>query len=707
VIPGLAAPPLPRLREELRLQPSRPDVNGQPVWTLHDPLAETFFQMDLAAFQLLSLWPRHATAHELGAAAAERYERVVGLDEIEALRRFLETNRLTVEPAGGWRGLAEAEAKRASSPLAWLLHNYLFMKIPLVRPAGFLKATLPIARLLVSTPALALIIFLSAVGLLLALRRWGEFAGTFTDFLTPQGAMSFAATLLALKLLHELGHAYVATAKGCRVSSMGVAFMLGAPMAYTDVTDAWRLPRRRDRMAIDIAGVSVELAVAGLATFAWVLLPDGDMRAVAFVFATMGWVISLAVNLNPFMRFDGYFILADWLNIPNLQSRAFALSRWRLRLLLFGAAEPEPDSLPDLLRRFAICYGFAVWIYRLILFTGIALVVYHMFFKALGILLFAIEIAVFILLPIWRELRHWWQHRARYASNRRSLATAAALVALIAAAAIPWQTTVEAPAILEPVSFQRVFPRTPGDILRIEVKIGDRVRAGDTLLVLASPKLESEALKIAVRLTHVEERLGRRIADRKDLGSTAQLEQERATLLERRQAIAREVAELVIRAPIEGVVRELAPALHAGRTLGRQEEIALIAADAGQVVRGYATADDALRLAAGNRGVFIPEDPQIGRVAVSLSEVATSGVKNIEIASLASALGGKVESWPQGKTGELAPVHASHLITLAAASAGEQAQVLRGMVRLEATAESLAARAARQALRVLMRESGF
>ncbi len=700
--------PLPRLREDLRLLPTRADVNGRPCYALHDPVADAYFQIDELAFQLLSAWPLHSTAQALGEAVAAQHRRDVTLDEIQTLGRFLEVNRLTLEPTGGWASLAKEAGQHRSSAFGWLLHNYLFTKIPLMTPAGFLSRTLPLVRLLVAWPLLVLLATLSLTGLLLASRRWSEFVGTFSDFWTPAGAASFAAALLVLKLFHELGHAYVATAKGCRVSSMGIAFMLGAPMAYTDVTDAWRLPRRRDRMAIDLAGVSVELAVAGVATFAWVLLPDGTAKATAFVFATTGWVMSLAVNLNPFMRFDGYFILADALNLPNLQPRSFALARWRLRRAVFGATEPCPDDLPDGLRRLVILYGLATWIYRLVLFTGIALAVYHMFFKALGILLFVIEIAVFILLPIWRELKHWWANRSTYARTGRTMISALAAATLVAAVFVPWHGVVTAPAVLEPQGFQRVFPKIAGEVRAVHVRQGDMVRAGDVLVDLASHKHDAEDAKTAARLALVEARLGRRIADRRDLAATAQLEQERATLIARREALAAERAELTIRAPVDGVIREFDTTLAAGRQLSTRDEIALITQDARHVVRGYVTADDSVRLTSGGAGVFIPDHAGGASVPVRLASVAPTGTRNIDIPVLASVHGGKIETWPQGRAGELTPVHASHAVhfDVMEPQAAQQPQTIRGVIMVEAKADSLAARAFRQILRVMVREAG-
>ncbi len=148
------------------------------------------------------------------------------------------------------------------------------------------------------------------------------------------------------------------------------------------------------------AGVTVELVLACLATFAWPFLAEGPLKSLAFSIATVGWVLSLAINLNPLMRFDGYYLFADALGIDNLQSRAFSLGRWRMRELLFGLGAKPPEQFDKKTTRILVWFAWAVWIYRLILFTGIALLVYYMSFKILGLVLFAVEIIYFIAKPV-------------------------------------------------------------------------------------------------------------------------------------------------------------------------------------------------------------------------------------------------------------------------------------------------------------------
>jgi putative peptide zinc metalloprotease protein len=154
-------------------------------------------------------------------------------------------------------------------------------------------------------------------------RDWQRFVGTFPH-LFSLGALAFGVALFFAKFCHEFGHAFMAKRAGCRVQSMGVAFMVLLPMFYTDVSDAWRVNDRRARLLIGAGGVLAELLLACIALLVWSLLPDGPARTAAFMLASATWITTLVVNLNPFMRFDGYFLLSDLWEVDNLQGRAFA-----------------------------------------------------------------------------------------------------------------------------------------------------------------------------------------------------------------------------------------------------------------------------------------------------------------------------------------------------------------------------------------------
>lgn len=438
--------PLPALREDLQIIPGRRGRDGEPSWRVYDPVQHRFLEIDETTFRILSLWQRSPDAPTLIQALDANFGMTVDAAEIARLIEFIYANHLAAAPPGGdWRALVRQAERSRESVGQWLLHNYLFFKVPLVRPQSFLVATLPFVELFFRRSVHVMFAVMGIAGLYLVSRQWDQFLNTFQHFFTLEGVAIFGCALFAVKALHELGHAYSAVRLGCQVPAIGVAFMVMTPMLYTDVTDAWRLKSRRKRISIDFAGVAVELMIACTAFLAWTFLDPGPGRSLAFVLATSSIFTSLFINLSPFMRFDGYFILSDLVGMPNLQSRAFAVTRWHLREVLFGLGAPCPENVSRTAIAGLTVYSWFTWIYRLVLYFGIALVVYHYFFKLLGIFLFFVEIGFFILLPVYREFSEWRKMGAKSFKSRRSLVSAAAFSGLALLAIIPWSTRVIIP----------------------------------------------------------------------------------------------------------------------------------------------------------------------------------------------------------------------------------------------------------------------
>ena len=310
---------LPELRQELRLESGAPGPSGQPTWLIVDPIQHRYIQIDDASYELLSYWQPGATFEALCQAMASEFGRSVRAEDLAAFVKFLEDNHLTAEPSSdGWKSYAAAAQRAEHSLFMWLIHNYLFIKIPLFKPEAALRRYLPFVRPLYTRTFFALIGLIGAAGLYLISRQWDVFSSTFQHFYSLEGALTYAVALVVVKSAHELGHAFTAVRYGCRVPSMGICFLVMFPVLYTDVTDAWRLKSRKQRLVIGGAGVTVELMLACLATFAWPFLAEGPAKSLAFSIATVGWVLSLAINLNPLMRFDGYYLFADALGVDNL-----------------------------------------------------------------------------------------------------------------------------------------------------------------------------------------------------------------------------------------------------------------------------------------------------------------------------------------------------------------------------------------------------
>jgi putative peptide zinc metalloprotease protein len=703
---------LPELRQELRVERGAAAPGGTATWLVVDPTQHRYIQIDETAFNLLSRWEAGAGYGDLAAAVLRDFGRHVDVDDIDKFVRFVCENNLTLEPAaGGWRHYASVADRGRHGWLMWMVHNYLYVKLPLLRPEAFLQRALPLTVPFYTRAFATFVVVIGLAGLYLVSRQWDTFFGTFQHFFSWQGAASYALALALIKSAHELGHAFTAARFGCRVPSMGICFLVMFPVLYTDVTDAWRLKDRRERLMIGAAGVVVELAIACFATFLWPFLPEGILKSLAFSLATVGWVLSLAINLNPLMRFDGYYLFADALGVDNLQARAFAFGQWRLRELLFGLQRLPPEPLPRRTALVLTAYAWAIWLYRLIVFTGIAVLVYHMAFKVLGIALFLIEIVYFVLRPIAGELRRWYQDGGSIRATRRSRVTAGVALLALLAAVLPWSTRIALPAVVEAAVLARVYPQRGGLVEEVRVTPGDLVQAGDVLVRLSSAETNHQIALTKGKIALVQMRLARRSSDLEDRSKSLTMEQELAALTSALDGLNKERANLTVTAPFDGVVVEFNGGIHAGRTIGRAEFIALIRGNGPLVAKGYISQDDVARLGKDNSGRFVPDMPGCPTLAVDLRDIGSVGATTIEMPELASAYGGPIAVRPHtGDPGHrrLIPVKAQYLATLTVAD-GESAPGVstRGTVILDGRAETAIGRAWRQVASVLVRETGF
>ncbi|KAA3651802.1 MAG: HlyD family efflux transporter periplasmic adaptor subunit [Proteobacteria bacterium] len=702
---GTRSDALPPLREELSLHASAPAADGSPAWVLQDPVRNLFFRIDWLAFEILARWQAgtpgrivEALARETTLQASER--------DVRQVLDFLRANELlALSDAGGSTWLL---AKKARSEQRWwqvLVHNYLFFRLPLFYPDRWLERTLPwvapfFGRGFFLLTALALL-----TGVIAVARQWEPFVATLVDTFSWQGLANYALTLVVVKFLHELGHAFTAKRYGCRVPTMGVAFLVLFPMAYTDVNETWKLRDHRQRLRVGSAGILTELMVAAWATLAWALLPDGALRSAAFLLATTTWVSTVAINLSPFLRFDGYFILMDWLQMPNLHPRAFALARWQLRESLFGTGEPPPEQMSAGRRRGLILFAYLVWVYRLVVFLGIALLVYHMFAKVVGIVLFAVEIFWFLLRPMLRELGLWRQRWHALRRGRRWRRTCWMMAALLLLGVVPWRVQVGGGAMLRPAQAFPLVAPAAAQVVALPVPAGGTVEAGAPLMVLASPELASQQSAAAARA----QALGWQVAgagfDPEWRNRQLVLQQELAVAQAQQAGLAREQARLLPVAPFAGRLLDLPPDLAPGQWVAPKQRLGVLVDPSSWQVDTYLGEQEIERIAAGAGGRFFPETAGKPVRVVRVLRIDRDATRILPEPMLAAPHGGEILVREQN--GQLIPDRALYRVTLAVNDGGGLTHAERGHVVIDAAPRTLFAEFLENAAGVLIRESGF
>ena len=701
-----ASAPLPALRPDLRLFDGGRDATGEPTFLIFDAVRHRYFHIGWHAFAMLARWGRK-TRRELQDSIRADLDIEIEEGEIEGLIRFLDTQELTVDGVNtGWRRNLVLAAMRRTGPAKWLLHNYLYFRVPLLRPDRWLSRVSHHAAFVFGKTFWLCWLVLTLLAVYLATREWADFAGAWHRVFDIQGLLAFAGGLIVLKSIHELGHALVAKRLGCRIASMGIVFMVLAPILYTDTTDCWRLPSRLQRWRIASAGVLAELMVAPVALLVWSFMTTGFARDLFFAAAVLAPALSLLVNLNPLMRFDGYFMLSDLLGVYNLQPRSFAYGRWKLRETLFAHGAPPPENLPQPLARLLIVYAYATWIYRLLLFVAIAVFVYAFIVKVVGILLFIVEIGFFVARPVVAELAVWWRMRRQARLRPKSVLAWGGLLVLLVAFVLPWRTTITIPAVVEAGRLEAIHVPAPAQIVEVLVRDGETVSAGQPLVRLQAPDLESLATISRRRITLLELRLARIAGSTIDLEDRLVAEQELQSERQSLAGIERLRQDLVVKAAADGLIRDLDRKLQTGQWIGMRDQVAMLVDAHTLRLRGLVSLADVRRLKEGMTGSFIADDGVAELATVRLESINRAADRRVSIPVLAEPHGGRVEAVVDDKKA-IYSHEAMFSVRLTLESGEKVGHLLRGVVVIDGEPESFAMRLLRRVSQVLIRESGF
>jgi len=633
---------LPALRQDLSLHPGPSELDGSPTWSLHDPAANRFYRLGWTAFEILSRWHLNDPQALLNAIARETTLRADGQDLMSVLEFLSGHNLLEALGPNDTARLARAAAASRPSRLGWLLKNYLFFRVPLFRPAALLDHCAPYVRWAFDPRFWLAIVCTALFGLYLASREWEQFVHTFSSYTGVAGFLGIGIALSFAKILHELGHAFTAQRFGCRVPTMGVAFLVMLPVLYTDTNEAWKLRDKHDRLAIASAGMLSELALAAVATVVWSFLPDSPLRAGVFLLATTTWIVTLGINASPFMRFDGYFLLSDWLDMPNLHNRAFAMGRWWMRRHLFGWDDPLPEVFPEGRKRFLIAFSFVTWAYRLVVFLGIAFLVYRVSFKLLGIVLLAIELGWFIFLPLWSEVKVWWTARENMHWNYATRRTGAILALILAVLFVPWRSDVRAPAVLGAAEAQGLYAVSAARVLSDPVPVGTQVEAGQVLVQLESPELR---FRLDEEQTH--ERLLQWEVEQQPFNDDLQKEGPalREQWMESAAAVKswqEQIDQLLVRAPFAGRVAEVDEGLVKGAWVAHKEKLFQIVGPRGAKAEAFIGERDMAALKDGSSATFVAEDTGAPVYSCRIDSVDRVNVAALESLYLASTFGGTI-----------------------------------------------------------------
>ena len=698
---------IPYLRQDLEIFRGNSREDGSPAWLLYDAVRNKYFTLGLTAFRLIKNWR--------GGEDIQNFEKKINTqgiettgDEIKSFVGFLQQNNLIIQPQG--QGVPYLMQQKNSLKKSWLMnliHSYLFFKIPLFTPDEWLGRTYNKVKFLGSKKIRNIIYILGFIGLFLVIQQFENFSKTFLYFFSIKGLMLYFITLVFVKCLHELGHAYIAKHHGCRVSAIGIAFLVFFPFLYTDTTDAWRLRNHKERLLINFAGIFTELHLALIATFVWGVLPEGGLKSAAFFIATTSWISSIAINVSPFMRFDGYYVFSDWLKAENLQPRSFALAKWKTRETLFGFNHKPPEEINPSRRWTFIIYAWSTWVYRLFLFIGIALLVYYFAFKVLGIILFAIEIYWFIMLPIIKEIKQWWLMRSEMRINKQTFRTTAILIITLMVLFLPWKSSMKIPAVYISEKYSKIYSPYPAKIKSVFITKDQEVEAGQNLIELYSPELDKDINSIRRKILLTKTKINRMSGTSGNMDEYLTYNQRLIALQSELSGLTKTKEKLVIKAPNKGKVKDLVSLSNEMWVSNLDQLLGIVHYGTGNV-KAFIREEHIDRFQENTPAVFIPNDGDHKKIHLISSKLDLSSVNNLPYIALSSIHSGPIaiRNFTSGEY-QYRPETAHYVADFKLVNKSSIKFELPGYVHVEGNRYSPFVKFFRNVFSVLIRESGF
>ncbi|WP_226578060.1 peptidase M50 [Acuticoccus sediminis] len=497
-----------RLRNHVRLH--RTHYRGTLWYVLQDRTSGRFHRFTPAAYFFISLLDGTRTTSEAWDIACEALaaEALAQDDVIRLLATLHHADVLVGDVPPDIEELAERGRKGRSRARLMRVINPLAIRIPVLDPDGFLRLTLPLVRPILSVAGLVAWALLVLTGIALAAVHWGELTHNVLDrVLSLQNIALILVAYPAIKAIHELGHAYMIKRFGGEVHEIGVMLLVFLPVPYVDASDSLSFPQKWKRALVAAAGILAEMAMAAVAMIVWTGAEAGVVRAFAFNVMLIGGVSTVFFNGNPLLRFDGYFVLSDLVEIPNLARRANLYIGYWVQTRILGAKDVRnPATAPGEAGWF-VFYAVAAFLYRLMIFSAVILFVATKFF-VVGVVMALWALTLMFVVPVVKWLGFLFTSPVLNRTRGRALARLGAVVAVVAFVllAIPLPFATMAEGVVTTPSEGRLVAEVDGTVAEVLVAQGAEVASGAPVLRLADPLL---AARVALLEATVVERQAR------------------------------------------------------------------------------------------------------------------------------------------------------------------------------------------------------
>lgn len=647
----------PRLRPHVQI--TRQFYRGQRWHVVHDPATNQFYRLNPIAHEFVGLFDSRRSVEEIWEHTLTRHgdHAPTQNEVIQLLSQLHHANLLHAETTPETEQLLARGRERTSKKVKQQAIGLMYFKLRVFNPDRVLSWLMPILKPLLNRWGFlawcALIIWAMAANIV---PNWGRLAGGFDQITEPANWGWLVVVFVVTKLIHETGHGVICKRLGGQVPEFGFMMLVMFPAPYVDASACWAFPNKWQRMAVGAGGMIFELATAAIASFVWVTLPPEHIAArIAYNCMLTASVSTVIFNANPLMRFDGYYMLSDLLEIPNLMQRSTNMLKYYAQKYIYRIEQAVPPTNAPGERTVLTVYGILAMAYRLFLFFSITLAVMGKMF-AVGFLLAVWTAVMWFVLPVGAFV-HWLATSPQVAEFRsRAVWTSLGLIALLVVVIglIPAPDHRRAIGVVESGERSGIFIGTDGFVIQAHARPGDHVKKGDPIVTLESQDLTSQ-YDMAVSELQQAEAQERRASGDNEAG--AQVARERIET--RREQIAnyrQRIDRLVVRAPHDGVLVGTDPAKLIGAFLKEGAPVCEVVDLDKLRVTATLSQNEGSWLFQLSRDQY---DVQM-RLVSDVNEVRSggpvrvidAGQKNLAHAALGFAGGGTIETDPQDKSGK-------------------------------------------------------
>lgn len=634
----------PRLRRDVEF--TFHHRRGVPVYVLEDVIHRRYFQIGLAEYQFLHSLDGNRTISEAVARSASGLG-ARALSEQNALtlvRWLVDHDLLETESAeqSHRRFQHTEENKNPQAQGGWTRH-LMFLKLPMGNPDGLLAVLTPWFGWIFSP--FFFVIWLALIGYAASelAPQWDRFIEAAGQAVLPGNWLLMILVFAGLKIVHELGHGLATRRFGGVVPEWGIQLIaFVTPLTYVDASSSWRFTRRRHRIAVAGAGMYVELFFAALAILVWTRTQTGLVNTLAHNVVFAASVVTVLFNANPLMRFDGYYILTDLLNMPNLAQKGQMIVKWAAKRYLIGMKDLTlPPQVTDGLPIVA-AYGVGSAIWRILIWVGIMSLV-SMLGRGAGVVIVVIAITAMVFGSLTKFVKFLATGSGGMMPSLPVAFTRLGSIAAVLAGLfflVQFRPFTRAAAV---ISFRdKAVVRTELDAFVTEVNFenGQEVALGEVLARLENPETETELKSLELDVSHSRLR-ARKYLEGGQVGAYQAELNNLDALKEKLEAIRDSVNSLTVKAPIDGVVFARRPDRLEGRYLRTGEEVLTVFPNSPPevIISAREKAVEALRTEANPR-LRVRLRGRPGSIPAVLDRVEKQATAAVPHAALASVAGG-------------------------------------------------------------------